>query len=148
MEVIPNHWTKSSDDPPSTDRLTFQNRSPWGMAQSCLLFGWLLPVRLSYSNWRSTNKSTNNFGGPVSPLLPAPQKKGSWTFRMIGVEVTTRIIAISVIRGPYSFFTFLCCWNGDQPKLWWFHCCRDLFAPWCFQTIDLSVHAWNFKQIE
>ena len=72
MEVIPNHWTNSWDDPPSTDRSTFQNRSPWGMAQSCLLFGWLLLVCLSYSNW-TINQQTN-FGGPVSPLLPAPKK--------------------------------------------------------------------------
>ena len=28
----------------------------------------------------STNKSTNNFGGPVSPLLPAPKKRGVENF--------------------------------------------------------------------
>ena len=118
MEVIPNHWTNSWDDPPSTDRSTFQNRSPWGMAQSCLLFGWLLLVCLSYSNW-TINQQTN-FGGPSFSTPPCPKKR---ELKISDDRRRSDHKDYCNLSDPGSLFIFhfslLLKW--DQPKLWWFY---------------------------
>lgn len=121
MEVIPNHWTKSWDDPPSGGHIDLPKSE--SLRNGAILFAvWLIIAcapQLFKLDHQPTNQQTTSGAQFLHSSLPP--KKGELKISDDRRRSDHKDYCNLSDPGSLLMFPFLCCWNGDQPKLWWFY---------------------------